>query len=82
VRALVCVFLIACGTDVDLGGSSVTTSDGSTTNVCGDLVGPTIDAGCRACSASSDDCQANGCYGGYWCDTDEIDCKAPPKSCP
>ncbi|HEX4515033.1 MAG TPA: hypothetical protein VGH87_20050 [Polyangiaceae bacterium] len=73
---------MACGTDVDLGGSAVTTSDGSATSTCGDLVGPTVEAGCKACNASSDDCQPNGCYGGYWCDIDETDCKTPPSTCP
>ncbi len=83
-RALPILFLMfACGTDVDLGGTGTTTSDGSTTTVCGALVAPTIEAGCRACDTDSDDdCQPNGCYGGYWCDTGEIDCKTPPKTCP
>jgi len=81
VRFIVLTFLLAgCGTDVDLGGAAPTGSDGGTT--CGTLVAPEIDAGCKACSKTSTDCQPNGCYGGYWCDTAINDCNSPPKSCP
>jgi hypothetical protein len=74
--------LTACGTDVDLGGSSPTSGDGAVVLQCGDLVAPQVDAGCRACTPSSSDCQPNGCYGGYWCDTPSTDCRTPPKTCP
>jgi hypothetical protein len=86
VRALfIALSLCACGTSVDLGGAGGAddaASDTLTTTVCGDLVAPTVDAGCRACGTGDDDCQPNGCYGGYWCDTSETDCKTPPKTCP
>jgi hypothetical protein len=75
--------LAACGTDVDLGGTAPTTGDGGVpVDHCGTLVAPSVDGGCHACSASSSDCQANGCYGGYWCDTSSVDCHTPPKTCP
>lgn len=72
--------LTACGTDVDLGGTGALSVDGGVT--CGSLVSPAIDAGCRACTSSSGDCQSNGCYGGYWCNVDSLDCHAPPTTCP
>src|SRR5580693_4280695 len=40
-------------------------SDGSSD--CSGYASPSTSASCTGCS-SSDDCQANGCYGGYWCD--------------
>jgi hypothetical protein len=57
-------------------------SDGGPLTHCGVLVGPTVTASCHSCSSSSTDCQKNGCYGGYWCDTSTRDCGRPPKTCP
>src|SRR5438270_707424 len=48
-------------------------------STCGSLVAPDSTAQCSACSGSS--CQANGCYGGYWCDGATNKCHAPPSSC-
>jgi hypothetical protein len=62
-----------------------TTSDdagSSDPNRCGSLVGPAETATCTACSASSSSCQANGCYGGWWCDTSSNSCHATPTNCP
>jgi hypothetical protein len=52
--------------------------DGSVLERCGDLVAPSVDAGCRACRY---DCQKNGCYGGWWCNVTTKDCARPPKTC-
>ncbi len=52
---------------------------GSSTGMCGTLVDPTTKAGCSSCSGAS--CQANGCYGGWWCDTSNNKCHAPPTNC-
>ena len=52
--------------------------DGAPLERCGALVGPALDAGCRDCRY---ECQANGCYGGWWCDTATHDCVRPPKTC-
>lgn len=54
-------------------------SDGAPLERCGLLVGPPLDAGCRSCRY---DCQPNGCYGGWWCDTAVRECVRPPKACP
>jgi hypothetical protein len=61
--------------------SGVLLPDGAPAERCGALVAPDVDGGCAACSATSTDCQANGCYGGYWCDTSIRDCQRPPKTC-
>jgi hypothetical protein len=34
-----------------------------------------------SCSSSSG-CAANGCYGGWWCDTTTNRCHSPPSGCP
>ena len=71
--------LVACGTAVDLGGSGA--EDGGPAQ-CGELVSPSTPASCRACEHDASDCQENGCYGGYWCNTVIADGHAPPKTCP
>jgi hypothetical protein len=52
---------------------------GVTSDTCGALVGPTKKAACQSCGAHP--CQANGCYGGWWCNTGTNRCQAPPTSC-
>jgi hypothetical protein len=54
-------------------------NDGGAT--CGQLSGPDIPSGCSSCGKYSDDCQANGCYGGWWCNTATLRCEAPPEAC-
>jgi hypothetical protein len=56
--------------------------DGGVLTQCGDLVGPTVDAGCHSCGRFSNDCQPNGCYGGWWCNTYTHYCQRPPYYCP
>jgi hypothetical protein len=56
--------------------------DGATLEVCGALNGPTIPSDCHSCGRFSDDCQANGCYAGWWCNTSTRQCQRPPTSCP
>jgi hypothetical protein len=46
-----------------------------------DLDAPPVTSTCKACGTDTDDCQPNGCYGGYWCDSDKVDCVMPPKTC-
>ena len=53
--------------------------DGGAT--CGRLNGPGTRSGCSSCGKYSDDCQANGCYGGWWCNTATLRCEAPPEAC-
>jgi hypothetical protein len=44
--------------------------------MCGSLAGPTVTAGCHCSSSKS--CAANGCYGGWWCNTATNKCQAAP----
>jgi hypothetical protein len=85
--------LLACGAAVDLGGSGDAGAgdaglvlpkgaDGGPAEQCGSLVAPDVPSDCRACDPEAGDCQPNGCYGGYWCDSAKVDCSEPPKSCP
>ena len=50
-------------------------------NRCGSMIGPAETASCTGCSSSSSSCQANGCYGGWWCDTSSNSCHAAPTNC-
>jgi hypothetical protein len=57
-------------------------ADGAPLEVCGALNGPAVASQCHSCGRFSDDCQANGCYGGWWCNTATRRCQRPPSSCP
>jgi hypothetical protein len=57
-------------------------ADGGLLDHCGALNGPSVASACSACGKFSNDCQPNGCYGGYWCNESARDCTPPPKSCP
>ncbi|MGH7282096.1 MAG: metallophosphoesterase, partial [Polyangiaceae bacterium] len=55
--------------------------DAGDPNRCGSFVGPAETASCTSCSGSSSKCQANGCYGGWWCDTSTNKCQSSPSGC-
>ncbi len=57
-------------------------SDGAPLAQCGTLDGPTVAAACTSCDKDDKDCQRNGCYGGWWCNTTKNRCQKPPVSCP
>jgi hypothetical protein len=67
-----CVPLDACGVTPD-------PDAGAPPQTCGSLVGPNVAAMCP-CSAGHT-CTANGCYGGYWCNTIGNRCTPAPRSC-
>ena len=50
-------------------------------NNCPGLASPTTAAGCTSCQAGSSNCQANGCFGGWWCNTQTNKCQQPPTNC-
>ena len=50
-------------------------------DTCGTLVGPDVTANCYACRVADEPCQANGCYGGWWCNTSSNHCQSPPSAC-
>ena len=68
----------ACGTP-----PQPPSSDGGTPppNTCPGLADPTTTAGCSSCSQNSKSCQPNGCYGGWWCNTQTMKCQTPPLNC-
>src|SRR5581483_1957128 len=55
-------------------------ADAGSTGMCGALVGPDVKASCTSCQGKPS-CQANGCYGGWWCNTQTNKCQAPPSDC-
>lgn len=57
-------------------------NDGAPLTQCGTLDGPTVVASCKSCDKDDKDCQRNGCYGGWWCNTTTSRCQKPPSSCP
>ena len=78
----------ACGaTPQDIGGGAgnctpTTPVDAGDPNQCGTYVGPAESSTCTSCtSSSSSGCQANGCYGGWWCDTATNKCHSAPSGC-
>jgi hypothetical protein len=56
--------------------------DGAVLEHCGPLEGPSVTAACTSCDHRGGDCQPNGCYGGWWCDTVARRCRRPPATCP
>jgi hypothetical protein len=48
--------------------------------MCGALAGPSLGACCHSCTVGVGDCQGNGCYGGWFCNTQSCRCQAPPNA--
>ncbi len=71
--ANVCVPRDACG------GPARSSNPPPPASTCGTLVGPDVKASCNSCGNHT--CQANGCYGGWWCDTATNKCQSAPASC-
>ncbi len=50
--------------------------------LCEGYADPYTSAECDCTASDPSECQPNGCYNGYWCDTTTERCKAyPPSSC-
>ena len=47
----------------------VTGDGGVGSQLCGTLAPPARASCCHSCTPGDSDCQSNGCYGGWWCDT-------------
>jgi hypothetical protein len=63
----------------DSGSSGGDASGGAT---CEGYADPNTFAGCTCAASDQSECQSNGCYGGYWCDTITSKCHAnPPSGC-
>lgn len=60
-------------------------ADGGTpppSNDCPGFASPTQTANCSSCKQGSNGCQPNGCYGGWWCNTNTNKCQsAAPTNC-
>jgi len=81
--ALVAAALLGCGTNIDLGGvvaDAAPPHDGST-STCPGSAPPDAAAKCVACEAGAAGCQANGCYGGYYCKLSRLDCQPMNEAC-
>jgi hypothetical protein len=50
-------------------------------DTCPGMASPTTSAGCSSCTQGSSGCQANGCYGGWWCNTNTNKCQSAPTNC-
>jgi hypothetical protein len=59
--------------------SSQADAGGVPGETCGTLVGPDVAAACHC--GTGQPCSANGCYGGWWCNTANTRCQAPPTTC-
>jgi hypothetical protein len=52
------------------------------TTDCSVLASPDVNANCSSCLVTGNPCQANGCFGGWWCNTSTDKCQFPPSDCP
>jgi hypothetical protein len=57
-------------------------TDGAPIEHCGLLDAPSVTSACAACDSDDADCQNNGCYGGWWCNSSSARCERPPMTCP
>ena len=88
-QAQICVPDVgACGgSPADDGGvladGGTLDSDAGTPAMCGGLAAPTTTSCCTSCTTSTGTrtCQANGCYGGWWCNSASCHCQTAPASC-
>jgi mono/diheme cytochrome c family protein len=66
--------------DVGDGGVVIVTDDaGTTPPPCPGFADPNTPAPCHACKTPA--CQANGCYGGWFCDLSLARCEPKPAGC-
>ncbi|HEY4219865.1 MAG TPA: metallophosphoesterase [Myxococcota bacterium] len=70
----------ACATGQVCDQTSGQCVDAPPADACGTLVAPDAVAQCSSCG-SSGDCQANGCFGGWYCDTSNNKCHPAPDDC-
>src|SRR5207302_8532846 len=61
-------------------GSGPDQDSGPPPQQCPGLVPPSGASGCTSCSGKPN-CQPNGCYGGWWCNSATNRCQAPPTNC-
>ncbi len=67
---------------VDDGGTGDGGAADAGTAWCGQVAPPdAANLCCASCTAGQSGCQANGCYGGWWCDTSACTCVSPSAAC-
>ncbi len=71
----------ACGTPPQPPSSGDGGAPPPPSSSCPGLASPTTTASCTSCSQYNQTCQANGCYGGWWCNEQTLKCQAPPTNC-
>ena len=70
------------GAVVDDGGTGDGGAADAGTAWCGQVAPPdAANLCCASCTAGQSGCQANGCYGGWWCDTSACTCVSPSAAC-
>ena len=62
-------------------GPNTTDDAGAPPTSCPGLADPSTTATCTSCTQYNQPCQANGCYGGWWCNTQTNKCQQPPATC-
>jgi hypothetical protein len=72
----------SCDVVVGLCTDTGNSSDGGSTlssGGCSGYADPTQSSCCHSCTVGGSNCQANGCYGGWYCDLNACKCQAPPN---
>jgi hypothetical protein len=68
------------GGSYDSGSTYYDSGSGGGETVCMGYAPPDVSAACTGCKTPP--CQANGCYGGYWCEVSADSChEDPPSGC-
>jgi hypothetical protein len=78
--ATVCVQVASttCGPNVQ----PPPTPDSGPTNSCPGFADPNTASSCTSCTTKTQsNCQANGCYGGWWCNEQTQKCEQAPANC-
>jgi hypothetical protein len=68
-------------TSTTCGPNPTQESDAGPPNACPGLADPSTTASCTSCTQYNQPCQANGCFGGWWCNVQTNKCQSPPQSC-
>jgi len=73
--------LLACGTNVDLGGKALTDAHDDTDGPSPDCPGFAAPNTPAKCQARMGHLQPNGCFGGYYCRRSNTDCQPQSVAC-
>jgi hypothetical protein len=79
--ASACAALLACSTDVDLGGRPSGAEGGVSVDGAPNCPGFAAPETPARCMAGTYELAPNGCYGGYYCRLSTRDCQPPSMAC-